>query len=144
MSRWLGFFGEKAASTDFWVNPPKVCGKNLLTRSMEMVIFFDRSNCIYIFTITTNGFFNVFKNLNFIKQHNEEFCIHFDNGFWKVNPKIKYFTKYLLSLFVFSNNIHKLLLILFVITWLTVINIAPLTELFCNCLLFCNCPLADF
>ena len=22
------------------------------------------------------------------KQHNKEFCIHFDNGFWEVNPKI--------------------------------------------------------
>ena len=38
-----------------------------------------------------------------------------DNGFWKENPKIQYFTKYLLSLFGFSNIMYKLLVILFVI-----------------------------
>ena len=30
-----------------------------------------------------------------------------------------------------------------IITRLVVIDIAPLTVLFCNCSLFCNCPLED-
>ena len=33
--------------------------------------------------------------------------------------------------------------IIFIITQFTVINIAPLTELFSNFPLFCNCPLTD-
>ena len=49
------------------------------------------------------------------KQHNKEFCIHFDNGFSEVNPKIYHFTMYLLSLFGFSNIMYKLLVIPFVI-----------------------------
>ena len=36
-----------------------------------------------------------------------------------------------------------LLWINFLIRQLIVINIAPLTELFCNCPLFCNCSVAD-
>ena len=48
-------------------------------------------------------------------SHNKEFCIHFDNGFWKINPKIQYFTKYLLSLFGFPNIMYKPLVICFVI-----------------------------
>ena len=44
------------------------------------------------------------KILDFVK-HNKGFPIHFDNGFWRVNPKISYFTKYLLSLFVFFQHV---------------------------------------
>ena len=62
------------------------------------MICFNGSNYAYTITISTDEFYNVFKILDFM-SHNKAFYIGFGNGFWKVNPKILYFTKNLLSLF---------------------------------------------
>ena len=87
---------------------------NFLTRRfgwkilhLQFAICFNRSNYLYTITITTNRFWNVFKDFRFC------YIKSIDNRFWKVNPQ--YFTKYLLSLFGFSNIMYKLLVILFVI-----------------------------
>ena len=69
-------------------------------------------------------------------------CLHCHHNviishFFSLNSEWRHLYKYANKHFQSQQQIKS------IITWLIVINIGPLTGLFCNCPLFCNCLLGD-